>query len=77
MIAVYDFTPSFCPNCGTETGLEKSNSFGIKPVTDYRSGASFQCDCGLDYQYTTRKAILDAADAYPHGDLREYAEEQS
>jgi hypothetical protein len=73
MIAVYDFVPNYCPNCGAKIELKGRAPGGWWRDADYHAGASHSCDCGLLYQKADREDILKAADAYEHGDLRQYA----
>lgn len=73
MLAVYDFIPSYCPNCGAKINLKGKDPHGFWRDADYNAGASYQCDCGLMYQRTHRESILVAADSYRNGDLREHA----
>jgi transcription elongation factor Elf1 len=75
MIAVYDFVPSFCPNCGKEIDLTGRAPGGYWRDADYNAGASHECQgCGLMYQRAAREDILTAADAYgAYADLMKYA----
>jgi transposase-like protein len=67
MIAIFDFSPKFCPNCGSD--IEKRERYSIQ---DYNSKASFYCmDCKLQYQLATRSHILIAAKE-SGGDLMQY-----
>jgi hypothetical protein len=76
MIALFDFLPNFCPNCGAETvgsfeQTESDRQCGLHPHHDYNFGASHSCDCGLMFQKCDTQAMIDASDAY--GDLKQYA----
>lgn len=69
MIAIYDFTPHYCPHCGYSTRLyDKPHA-----ADDYGHGASHQClNCGVIYQYARTEHIADAA-SKSGGDLAKYA----
>lgn len=65
MIALFDFVPQFCPNCG-EPILRGDKR-------DYMTRCSHVClDCGLHFQLAVRKHILVAA-SQSGGDLEKYA----
>ena len=58
MIALYDFIPKFCPNCGLPTMIR------IDPVNlaEYSSNLAFFCSfCGLTYQRAETSTLFKAA----------------
>lgn len=74
MYVLFDFTPRFCPHCGSEWKRNWRPEASCR--ADYRSGASFSCrDCHLDYQYVPTAVLLDAADA-GEGDLKRHAQNE-
>lgn len=75
MIALYDFVPHYCANCGEETGLhrKRKDKFEIAPDVDYRAGASHTClKCGVLYAHAEYADMMVAADT-SKSDLRQYA----
>lgn len=75
MIALYDFIPKHCPNCGVPTGLDRrptleERKHHIRPAGDYLHGASHTCDCGLSYQFAQSDTLLEAS--RKDGDLAQY-----
>jgi hypothetical protein len=72
MIALYDFVPKFCPNCGADTGVSKVGH--VDNYHDYKAHASQACrKCGLHSQYADTGALLTAA-TDSGGDLANYAD---
>lgn len=78
MLAIYNFVPSYCPNCGQAIDLKGYGGDGYEPGSryrkdaDYRAGCSHYCPkCNLGYQYANRQNILDAAEA-SGGDMKQY-----
>jgi hypothetical protein len=58
MIALYDFIPKFCPNCGLPTMLRSD------PVNmaEFSSNLCFLCSfCGLTYQRAESNTMYQAA----------------
>jgi hypothetical protein len=43
---ILNFIPAFCPACGKETNI-KNDKFSR---SDFNSGCSFSCSCGVQYQ---------------------------
>lgn len=78
MIALFDFVPRYCPNCGKDTRLlrpatEAERRNGITSYGDFLAGASHAClSCGMKYQYADKAEMLKAA-ANSGGDLKQYA----
>lgn len=78
-IALYNFVPKFCPNCGAPTHLkdpltDDEKAWKMLPRdTDYKCGASHSCKCGVSYQQIDTSTALEAA--HKHGDLADYATE--
>lgn len=78
-IALYDFVPKFCPQCGVEvkglTGVTYDPISYIvlfKNDSDYKAHCSATCpSCGLKYQYAGTKDLLKAA-SDSGGDLEYY-----
>ena len=77
MLAIYDFIPNFCPNCGRDAGLD-----GYAPCfitagkhyrrdADYNALAAHSCECYLVFQKADTQAILDAAEN-SGGDMKQY-----
>jgi hypothetical protein len=66
MIAVFDFLPTFCPNCGTKTVYND-------PLTlqDFNAKCSFSCKCGFAYQKADTAHILEAAEK-SGGDMKQH-----
>lgn len=65
MIALFDFLPAYCPNCGKEIKLHKDCK------AEYQHGVSMQCrNCGLSYQLAQRPAMLECAKV--NGDLAQF-----
>jgi hypothetical protein len=44
MIAIFDFIPAYCPNCGMHWNLTEDD------LQDFENGQPFTCDCGLTFQ---------------------------
>jgi hypothetical protein len=44
MIALFDFIPEYCPNCGLKLGMHGIN------LLDYADHSPFSCDCGLVFK---------------------------
>lgn len=44
MIALFDFIPEWCPNCGAPLGMGGTN------LIDYQDHSPFTCDCGLVFK---------------------------
>ena len=65
MIALFDFTPQFCPNCGD--GLQFHDHMAR---SDYNSHCSHTCDCGLHFQKASSDLLLKAA--AEEGDMPQY-----
>lgn len=64
-IALYDFLPAYCPNCGKEIKMHRDS------CAEYWQGVSQQClNCSMAYQYTPRKAMLETAKTT--GDLAQF-----
>lgn len=78
MIALYDFVPRFCPNCGTPTKLDRKATheermYHIEPDADFKAGASHSClNCGLHYAQAIHHEMLKCATA-SNSDLHYYA----
>lgn len=69
MIALYNFIPHFCPNCGTEIHFK-----GPFALSDYTGGASHFCKgCELHYARVSSKALIDASKQ--ETDLAQYVKE--
>ena len=65
MIALYDFIPKFCPNCGLPTMI-RSDAVNL---AEFSSNLCFLCSfCGMAYQRAETNAIFRAA-ATSGGDL--------
>ncbi len=77
MIALYDFEPKFCPNCGAESPLplQTKNEEVCRAMRhDFHVYCSFRCrKCGVHYQKVQTEYALVAADS-SGGDLRFYVE---
>lgn len=64
-IALLNFRPKFCPNCG-----EGQNLGNKLDNEDFLLGAAYEClKCGLDYGYAESGTLLDS-----HDDLKRYSE---
>ena len=61
-IALFDFTPSYCPFCGRRIRFT-----GIYQERDYKAHCSYSCACGLSYQLIPTADLLEIAGK--HGDL--------
>lgn len=69
MLALFDFLPKFCPNCGREIEL-------LRDKTDYQSFCSFTCNkCRMLYQRAEMEHIVKAA-MDSGGDLKFYYNEK-
>jgi len=67
MIALFDFIPVYCPNCGYKFSIKGD----ILNTTDYNLHCSCGCrQCGLQFQYTHTANLLEAAGK--DGDLLGY-----
>jgi hypothetical protein len=65
MIAILDYEPRFCPNCGKVFPCNQDSH------QDFNAYCSFVCPkCGACYQKATSTSILETAGANG-GDLRE------
>ena len=67
MIALMNFTPTHCPNCG------KEKEWDTYDRQDFFAGASQQCGCGLHYAYLDGRKLLAATDG--NGDMTRYVDE--
>jgi L-rhamnose isomerase len=65
MIALFDFTPKACPNCGKHIRWDKHSQ------NDYNVKCSFSCDCGMHYQKVNTDALVKTAQENG-GDLPNY-----
>lgn len=65
MIALFDFVPMCCPNCGEHFELDSDRL----ALNDYTSKCSHTCGCGLSFQFADSKALVVAAHD-SGGDLR-------
>jgi hypothetical protein len=66
MIALFDFAPKFCPNCGQDL-----NQY----AAEYDAGVSYGCPCApkvFMYQKASTADLVEAADKFG-GDLSTYA----
>jgi hypothetical protein len=78
MIALFTFTPKYCPNCGETTHLKDPLSMFEKSVgmlsrdADYQAGASHKCKCGVSYQQVRPQDAIQCAAKFPGGDLDQY-----
>lgn len=52
MIALFDFVPTYCPNCGTKLNLG----------ADYLRKASHTCKCGMGFQLAEHEPMIQAAE---------------
>jgi len=66
MIALYDFVPKYCPNCGEPVVLRR----GLE-LSDYYAKCSFSCDCGVGMQKANADELRKAAQN-SGGDLADY-----
>jgi len=69
VIAVMDFMPGYCPNCGAELAMNQS----LYAHYDWAAGASHRCpkECGIHFARADHEEVLKAADA-SNSDLRMY-----
>jgi hypothetical protein len=67
MVALFDFTPQFCPNCGQDPRLSS-----LLTHKDYERKCSFICECGLHYQYVPDRQTLIEVARKTGGDLGQY-----
>ena len=56
MKAVYDFIPTYCPNCGAPTGVNHKYY-----KADYNAKCTHTCDCGVQFQKADTDKIKKAA----------------
>lgn len=69
MIALYNFTPLYCPSCGSPTRLDRSDNLD---QARFNARQALACPiCGLMFQKATKKALFRAA-AESEGDLMDY-----
>lgn len=64
MIAVFDFIPGHCPNCGHQLNFTAKYA-----ASDYLAKNAHTCDCGMKFQFVETKKILEIAD-----DVHRYVE---
>jgi hypothetical protein len=57
MLAIYNFVPNFCAQCGRETGL-KSDRIAFY---NYQLRANMSCACGMHFQRSKTNHMVDAA----------------
>lgn len=69
MLFLSDVLPRFCPMCGEPKG--DNLAWEDANAAPFAHGESITCDCGAQYQYVPRAAILEASK--PWGDLHHYA----
>jgi hypothetical protein len=67
VIAIFDFLPAFCPQCGEEV-LRR----GVRALEDYFEHGTQRCGCGLMFQLAETGDIAYAAEL-SGGDLHRYA----
>lgn len=80
MIALFDFIPRFCPNCGKPLGVanaptSEDRKYHTHPAQDFNAFASHHCastHCDLQFQKCETALLVDAADK-TGGDLKQYA----
>ncbi len=70
MIALFDFAPKFCPNCGKNVEPKGYTR------EDFFANASFSCNCGLSYQHCDSQVLVEAA-RETGGDLYRYVAESA
>jgi len=58
MLALFNFIPRFCPNCGAAAICESIKD----EVWAYRLRAVCTCECGMHYQSARTDAIIKAAE---------------
>lgn len=69
MLAILNFTPLYCPSCGTPTRLDPSGNYEF---AIFKAHKTLNCgNCGAIYQLADRTDILRAAMA-SRGDMVEY-----
>lgn len=80
LIALYNFVPHYCPNCGQPTTLFRESNLAkamggpvVRADADYRVGASHSCKCGVMFAMAEPEHLKDAADA-SGSDLSQYIE---
>ena len=69
MIALYTFTPLFCPSCGTPTRLDRADNLD---QARFNARQALSCPiCQVMFQKATQTALLRAA-TESEGDLLNY-----
>ena len=69
MIAILNYTPLYCPSCGTPTRLDRDDNYEL---AIFKTQKALNCDsCGAVYQLAERTDILRAATA-SGGDMVDY-----
>jgi hypothetical protein len=72
MIALYDFLPRFCPNCGKQQfDPGRLDQRRLMRQDFIIAKCSFSCDCGLGYQCANTELLREAA-TNAGGDLAQY-----
>lgn len=56
-IALYNFIPNHCPNCGKEININNSRY----AVRDFQVGASHECNCGLYFAHASTESLKKTA----------------
>jgi hypothetical protein len=70
-LAIFNFTPAYCPYCGEQLRWPNENPEGRR---EYRANVSMYCPgCNLRFQLASASGILTAA-SDSGGDLKQYAE---
>jgi hypothetical protein len=58
IIGVFDFVPTYCPNCGKE--LHTASKLNVQ---DYLAGCAMSCrECGFQYQLVKTEPIISITD---------------
>lgn len=72
MIALYDFIPGYCPNCGKRlVWIDSTSEKAGIDVTDYLDHCCFVCDCGVHSQKAATDRLRRTA-TVSGGDLAKY-----